>query len=204
MTINRFPLILLLSFVALIAQGCTPKPRISYRYDSKTDFTTFKTFAVEKTNSPTLNLRTLDGKPMTQTLQEAIERELAARGLTPAGGSTSPDLLVRWSGQIEYTQFTGDEASPGVNIESDLDRPDAGPILDTAGPPDDYVVPEQVTQGGLRIDLVNARTNKVVWRGALAAILKPNTPDPERVKRLNVALTELFKHYPPPKAMPGK
>jgi len=186
--------ILILGFGSI---GCAHKPVVTYRYDAKTNFAAFKTYVVEPTNSPTLSMRMLDGKPMTQVLQESIEQQLNARGLKPAG-SAPADLRVRWAAQIEYDQARADANSPGVNLSDDLSRPDSGAILDTGGSDSD-VIPEQVSKGGVRIDLVNAQTSQVVWRGGVATVLHPNAPDPERVKKLNEALAELFKNYPPTK-----
>jgi hypothetical protein len=195
---SRLGAIALLICLAFTA-GCSHPPRVIYQYDSKTDFSTFKTYSVEPTNSPTLDLRILDSKPMTQTVQDSIERQLDARGLRKVE-SGSADLHVRWAAQIEQSAASGDVAAPGVNLG--LDSPDSGAVLDS-GPPGGEGIPAEITKGGVRVDLIDARTGKTVWRGGAAAILKPHLPDPERVKILNAALAKLFANYPPkPAAAP--
>jgi hypothetical protein len=202
MTTHHNPIgiaILLLVFLA-VASGCAHQPKVSYQFDSKTDFASFKTYALEPTDSPTLGLRMLNGKPMTQTIQESIEQALDARGLRKVAAANQPDLLVRWRGAIEYEAASADLASPTVNV--DLDRPDSGAILDS-GPAGGMGTPAEITNGGIRIDLVSALTKQTVWRGGVGAVLRSKTPDPERVARLNAALAKLFANYPP-KAAPAR
>src|SRR4051794_36671822 len=100
----RISAVLLLSFLAL-GSGCTHPPRVSYQFDSKTDFTTFKTYAIEPTQSPTLELRMLGGKPMTQVIEESIEQQLNSKGLRKVEHGQA-DLFVRWGAQIENDQLT--------------------------------------------------------------------------------------------------
>ena len=181
--------------VATASAGCSSRPKVSYQFDSKTDFAALHTYVVEPTHSPTLDLRMLDSKPMAQRIQESIEQQLQARGLRRAVPPAAPDLHVRWSAQIEYEQASGDMGTPGVDV--DIDDPDSGAFLDS-GPPGGEGVPAEVAQGGIKIDLVSARTKHVVWRGGIASLLRRNQPDPKRIARLDAALTELFANYPPP------
>ena len=192
--LGAIALFTLLTFAA----GCSHPPRVSYQYDSKTDFSAFRTYSVEPTHSPTLDLRILDGKPMTQTVQDSIEGQLNSKGLRKVEPGLA-DLHVRWAAQIRYDQAEGDVATPGVDLG--LDTPDSGAVLDS-GPPGGEGIPAEITKGGIRVDLINARTGKTVWRGGVAAILKPHAPDPERVKILNAALAKLFANYPPPATAP--
>jgi len=194
----RIGAILLLSFLAF-ASGGSKQPKVTYQFDSKADFASFKTYAVEPTNSPTLALRMLNGKPMTQTIAESIAQQLDAKGLRQVPADQA-DLLVRWKGAIAYEAASADVASPTVNV--DLDRPDSGPILDS-GPARGEGIPAETTHGGIKIDLVSARTKQSVWRGGVAAVLRDKIPDPQRVERLNAALAKLFADYPP-KAAPAR
>ncbi len=184
--------IFLLSFLA-VASGCTNQPKVTYQFDSKADFASFKTYAVEPTNSPTLALRMLNGKPMTQTIQESIEQQFDAKGLHKVPAAQA-DLLVHWKAAIEYEQASGNVASPTVNV--DLDPADSGAILD-AGPARGAGIPAEITNGGIRINLISAQTKHTIWRGGVGAVLQSKTPDPQRVQRLNAALAKLFADYPP-------
>jgi len=193
-TTSPIALLITLFAAAAVAGGCNTTPKVAYQFDSKTDFATLKTYAVEPTNSPVLDLRMLNGKPMKETIQQSIEQALQARGLRPATAA-APDILVRWTASMQYEQVSGDMGTPGVNIEPD--DPDTGAILDSGG---GEGVPSQLAEGGIKIDLISTQAKHVVWRGIVAAVLRSDQPDPKRVARLNAALAELFANYPPPAA----
>ncbi len=195
----RGDVLALLTLLALAA-GCNHAPKVRYQFDSTADFSAFKTYAVEPTHSPTLDLRVLDGKPMTEVIAASIERQLNAKGLSKTSAA-SADLHVRWVGQIAYDEANGDVATPGVDLGQD--KPDSGAILDS-GPAGGEGVPYEVAVGGIRVDLIAARANKTVWRGGVGAILKPGDPDPKRIERVNAALASLFANYPPPPHPPRK
>jgi len=190
---HRVNAIALLTFITL-AGGCSHPPKVTYQYDAKADFSKFKTYAMEPTQSPTLSLRELDGKPVTQVLQQSIEQQLSAKGLHNAASSSAPaDLRVRWTGQIEDREASGDVAVPGVNL--DVDTPDGGAILDYG--PSGEGVPYIQMVGGVRVDLIDAQTNQIVWRGGVGMALKRGVGDPQRIERLNAAIAMLFANYPP-------
>ena len=194
---SRAAAIALMMFIGVTvaaAAGCNSRPKVSYQFDSKTDFAALHTYGIEPTHSPTLDLRMLDSKPMAERIAESIEQQLQARGLSRAVPPAAPDLLVRWTAQIEYEQASGDMGAPGVDV--DINDPDSGAFLDT-GPPGGGGVPAEVAEGGIKIDLVSARTKHVVWRGGVASVLRRDQPDPKRVARLDAALKELFGNYPP-------
>jgi hypothetical protein len=176
------------------AGGCSRQPKVSYAFDSKTDFAALKTYAMQPTDSPTLAMRMLDGKPMAETIAARIGHALEARGLRPAAASgPAADVLVRWTARITYDQVMGDVGTPGADVS--FDAPDSGFMLDSAPPGEG--TPDQVALGGLRIDLAGARVKHVVWRGHVFADLHQDAPDPKRVARLDAALAKLFANYPP-------
>jgi hypothetical protein len=55
---------------------------------------------------------------------------------------------------------------------------------------------EQVTVGTLVIDLVNAKSNTIVWRGIATKDLDPKASPEKRDKNINKAAEKLFKNYP--------
>ena len=176
------------------AVGCASKPIVRCQFDSQTDFSGFKTYSTEAAKSPSLDERILDSKPLSQVIQESIEQQLQAKGLKKAAPTeASTHLNVRWAGAIRFDDATASSGAPGVDIGAS--DPDAGVILDSGS--EGGAVPASITKGGIRVDLINAKTKQVVWRGGIGAILKDKIPDPERVERLNQLMAELFTNYPP-------
>jgi hypothetical protein len=57
----------------------------------------------------------------------------------------------------------------------------------------------QYEQGSLVLDIVDARTKKLVWRGTATAIIDPGASPEERTKRINEAVAKMLEDFPPRK-----
>ena len=55
----------------------------------------------------------------------------------------------------------------------------------------------QYTEGSLILDIVDARTNHALWRGTATARLIEKVKPEERERRINEAVQELLKKFPP-------
>jgi hypothetical protein len=51
--------------------------------------------------------------------------------------------------------------------------------------------------GTLIVDLVDARTGTIVWRGTITKEINPKAKPEQRDKTINRAAEKLFKNYPP-------
>ena len=51
-------------------------------------------------------------------------------------------------------------------------------------------------QGVLIVDIVNARTKHLLWRGAITAGVDMNVTEDEKQQRIRAAVAELLKHFP--------
>jgi len=153
-------------------------PAVNIDYDTGADFSKYKTFAW-KEGSPAPN-------PLTQDrIRKAVLTEIKTRGLTEATGK--PDLYVLthaavkeekrvdvtnygYGGYGRYGYRTGGWGTTDVNVYN-------------------------VRIGHLVIDLVDAETNKLVWRGSASAMATKNPNKSE--KRINKYVQKMLKKYPP-------
>jgi hypothetical protein len=55
----------------------------------------------------------------------------------------------------------------------------------------------EIVTGTLIVDLVDARTKTIVWRGTAEKDINPNATPDQRDKNINRATDKLFKNYPP-------
>lgn len=136
---------LALSAAALTA--CAATMRVSSYAERAADFRHYRTYAFEPTEPVSTGDPRLDSNPFFyQRVQGAVEKQLAATGYEKAGSGT-PDLLIHFHASItqeidtteidrKYGYCTSSECRPFVY--------DAGTLL---------------------LDFVDARTNKLVWRG---------------------------------------
>lgn len=171
----RKTLILAAAALALLASPARAQ-QVTYDYDRHADFTVLRTYAW----APGVP----SGDPMTdQRIATAIEAQLAASGLRPAAPGIEPDVRVAFfAGVGRRTEVTGSTTGWGGW---------AG-----AGSRSGYARTRQVYSGALAIEMVDGRTGRPLWHGAVARELDPGASPEERDRNVNKAMEKLFKHYP--------
>ncbi len=140
------------------------------QYDAKRDFTHYQTFGWAPQPPGPGSL----GSPQFRArLEQAIERALEAKGLRPAAPGTEPDLRLAYYARQRterdiWVSTWGDGAVP--TLDSDWGYPGYGwdePVMDVR----DYRV------GTLVLDVLDARTGRLVWRGTARATVDPQRAD---------------------------
>jgi hypothetical protein len=164
-----------LSFTEVQAQ------KTSAGYDKSVNFSSYKTFMFSETpgaRNPLVN----------EMIMAALTRELTARGLTKV--DANPDLRVAYLAAAGFDLHVG-SVSFGVAIN---------PVY--AG-----IVPHgsaswDVTTGTLVIDLLDNKTDRIVFRGSVKDVLQraPSAnlaADAKLVtKPINKGIAKIFKKYP--------
>ena len=168
--IARFLLVISLTGATTLAG-----PKIDH--DATTDFSHYKTFGL-KIGTP------LDNPLAQRTVDEAITRELEAKGYALGG---SPDLWVVTHGSVrEETEITSDNFGYG----SWYGWRGWGGGYGTSN-----VNVNKIPIGSLMIDLVDAETDRLVWRGITQGTVK-KTPEKSQ-RQVDKKIARLFKKYPP-------
>ena len=54
-------------------------------------------------------------------------------------------------------------------------------------------------EGTLLLDVVDGRTNELVWRGAASTRINPDRTPQERTELIRTAVQKMLKDFPPPK-----
>lgn len=187
--------------VAAALAACTLGPTVSAQkfeiktnQADKTDFKAFKTYAwlppvamVRNVAPDAVSNPTLSEEALAPALVAAIERELAARGITKAPFDTA-DLHVAYLAALsvgfsqsylgEYYGYITGWASP-IPIG----------IAPTTG----VTVYEK---GTVLVDIVDRAANKAIWRGtAMTHIAQEHTVE-KRIERINEATKKMFDKYP--------
>src|SRR4051812_44691350 len=89
------------AFIAFAAVGCW-SPSVRTSVDPQADFRSLKTYSIVPNTQKIIAIRMLDGQPMAKTIEQSIGRALDARGRVPAATPEQAQMLVRWTGNIEY------------------------------------------------------------------------------------------------------
>jgi hypothetical protein len=155
---------------------------VSSHVDRSLDFARYRTFDWGPADAlPTGDAR-LDQNPIFKdNVQGSVEKQLAQRGITLVTGGAAPDLLIHYHANI--TQ-----------------RLDPNKVDRTYGycsrgecPPETVVY----EAGTLVIDIIDARTNTLIWRGWAQNSVEDMLHDPDVMARTIVeAVTKMLARLP--------
>ena len=115
-----------------------------------------------------------------ERLQRALLASFTGKGLAYA--ETEPDLLVSYA-----------LASDAAIDEADLNKA-YGELLKT--PVDVAETSLHYKRGVLILNVVERKTNRLLWRGAIMAEIDLSWPEERKQERCDAAVNELLRHYP--------
>ena len=150
---------------------------VSYDFDKSADFSSLHEYVWVR------------GTPVNDELNhrrivEAIDRQLAAKGLRRADGREGADVLIAY-----HAVFARDLAVHGMS----------------SGWGGYYLAPtrsgsarvEPVIVGTLMVEVIDATTGSTIWRGIATREVDVDAAPEKREKNIDKATQKLFKHYPP-------
>jgi hypothetical protein len=143
-------------------------------YDRSADFSKYKTYSWEKVQTP---------DPLwVDRIKEAVNRTLAAKGLTPveSGGDVAIVAIEMTKNQRTLNTFY-DGFGGGWRW--------GGGFGNATTTVDNYKV------GTLVVDLFDANTKKVIWRGSSSDTLSDKSD--KNIKNLDKGVQKMFDHFPP-------
>jgi hypothetical protein len=160
---------------------------VSFNFDMTADFTKYKTYHWEK--HP--NSKDLDDLMMSQ-LGAALDAELAKKGLTKKTDGTS-DLAIVYQVAVKQekelsTFSTGYSTGPGWG---------GGYGGFYGGTSSSTTSVYTITTGTLALDMYDAASKKLVWRGIATKTVDVNAKPEKRQKNMAKGAEKLFKKYPP-------
>ena len=157
--------------LATILSSCSTV-KVTSDYDSKANFTEYKTFAFYKKGINSLKLSDIDKK----RILSAVERELIRKGFTT---SESPDVLVNLAtNSEEYIEYSR-------RLESFSGWPSKT---------------RKYTKGVISVELIDHDDKKLVWQGTASGVLNYiNTKEAtlNKEKQIKEFVTEIMAKYPP-------
>ena len=145
-------------------------------YDHSADFAAYKTYSWLKVDA--------SNSLWTDRIKQAVDQQLSAKGLTmqPSGGAIAVTAMGRTKEEQSYNTFY-DGLGGGWGWRG------FGGIGTT------QTTVQETPVGTLTVDMFDARTKKLIWRGTSTKTLSEN---PEKnTKKLDTAVADLFKKFPP-------
>ncbi|MEX0288519.1 MAG: DUF4136 domain-containing protein [Flavobacteriaceae bacterium] len=173
----QLAIIILPLFVVMVSCNSISNLKTTAEYDQNANFKSFQDykFLMEASVSDTYDNHSTENK---RAFENAIHKELKSKGLEE---TETPDLFVNF--------FVVDEhKSESVTQTSYRDQHYGGMThLDT------YI--KDYEQGTIIVDLVDASSKKLVWRGVGTGIITGKQKDME--KTINEAVKAVLSQYPP-------
>jgi hypothetical protein len=165
-------------FVALLGT-VTLAQNVTYDFDRSANFSAFKTYAwVRGTN--------LNDELNHKRIINAVDTQLAGKGLAKVEAGANPDVLVAY-----HATFDKDLQINGFSSGF-------GPYRFGATRTGSARV-EEIVVGTLAVDMVDAKTKMIVWRGMATKEVDVKASPDKREKNINRAAEKIFKNYPPTK-----
>lgn len=169
----------LLFLLCLVILTSCSSVKVVTDYDTKVDFTSYKTFAFYKKGIDKASVSDLDKK----RIMRAVEAELVAKGFNK---SANPDILV--------SIFT--KSREQVNVSDN----NIGIGWGWGYNPWFYgrtnININQYTEGTLFIDFIDKNTNELIWQGIGSGAMKMSNIE-KKEERINEFVYKIISTYPP-------
>ena len=185
----------LLIAVLSVAAACAPSPKIGYDFDRSTDFSAFHTYAWLPGEQEKTGDRRADSSAVDMRIRIAVGTQLRLKGYH-AVAEGKPDFYVAYhiglkdSSPSIFTQYYSDGMA-GHAFAHAADTRSAGKST-----PTDNEAPSFLT-GSLLIDIVDAASQKLIWRGIAAGEVDPGLTSQQRDERTKTIVQRILSHFPP-------
>jgi hypothetical protein len=145
---------------------------VSYDYDRHTDFRRLQSY-VWAPGTP-------EGQEINhRRITSAVDSQLTSKGLRQAATPAGADLVVVYHVVVSSeAQVSGSRPGPARWASARV---------------------EEVPVATLMVELLDAETHAVVWRGMVSRDVDTDASPEQREKNIAKAVEKLFKHYPPAK-----
>jgi len=160
----------------LLAGGSALAQNVTYNFMPGTDFSKYHTYKwVTESN-------THPNQIVEQQIKDAIDQQLATKGLTKTDGETA-DLLVGYQVSVnQERQWNAYGGGMGWRF---------GGGMATA-------TSSTIQVGTLVLDIYEPSSKQLVWRGQATKTLSPSSNPEKNQQNLNRAMARLLKNFPPP------
>ena len=146
-------------------------------YDRSANFASFKTYAWTRGTEVSDQLNH-------KRLVQSIDAQLAQKGMRMVEASANPDVLVAYHVSLDRDLQIDGFSSGWGGYRWGANRSGTARAA-------------QITVGTIVVDMVDANTKTIVWRGTASKDLDGGASAEKRDKNARKAMEKLFKNYPP-------
>lgn len=176
---NAMKILKILPVFAFILLASCSSVRVATDYDKKANFNNYNSFAFFKPGIDKAKINDLDKK----RILRSIESQLTIKGMNK---SETPDLLVSiFTKENERVDVYNNYYGQGWGW---------GPYWGTGFYGNNV---SRTTEGSLYIDLIDAKTNELVWQGIGRSSLYTGNDITKKEEKINLIVSEILMAYPP-------
>ena len=175
--------------------ACAPSPKIGYDFDRSADFSAYHTYAWLSGDQEKTGDRRADSSSVDMRIRIAVGTQLRLKGYQalPEG---KPDFYVAYHVGLKdgspdvSTQYYSDGMA-GRAFSHSADTRSAGKSAPAVNETPSYLT------GSLLIDIIDAASQKLVWRGTAAGEVDPGLTSQQRDERTKAIVQKVLSHFPP-------
>ena len=170
-----------IAVAGFVLSGCATM-RVSSHVERGLDFSQYRTFDWGPRDALPVGDPRLDKDPFFRDQVEgAIEKQMAARGFERSAASETPDVRIHYHASINQRFDVREESYSGNCV-------------------DDDVCPARVIEyeaGTLVVDIVDERTDRLIWRGWAQDSVEGVLGNRDRLRRkIDEGVTRMFERLP--------
>ena len=175
------------SALLLIGVGSMFAQDVRYNFDDKADFSKYKTYRWEK------HPKSLDLDQLTLSqLAKGFDAALAQKGLKRVDSEPSDLVIVYQVGHGQEKELTT------INTGWGYGPGWGGGWYGGMSSGMSTTTTNTINIGSVALDMYDASTKQMVWRGVASKTIDPKAKPDKRQKNINKAATKMLKNYPPP------
>src|SRR5260370_7503468 len=180
-------ILFLSTLILFLVNSCAFGQDVRYNFDKDINFSKFKTYKwVILKDAPTAN------DLVTKQLKDAVDAELATKGLTKIDDDTA-NLFIGYQAGVgqekQFTSFSSDWGYGGGWYRGGWYGPGGGTTTGSTS---------TIYVGQLVLDMYDSANRDLVWRGVASKTLDAKAKPDKQQKNLAKAVKKFLKKYPPP------
>jgi hypothetical protein len=185
----------LLSFCMLVLLGCVTTMATQSDWDASAQFSSLKTYSWASNDQPLTGNPRLDNSLVDSRIRAAIDEQLAAQGYQKTN-SAEVDFQVAYHASIEGKLDTTTFRTPSYGAGAGLVNSNNQRTAQLLGNKETTFVTEY-EEGTLLLDIIDPRTQKLIWRGSVSDVLNPKRTSEQKQAKIKEAVGKLLSQFPP-------
>jgi hypothetical protein len=182
-----------LGLILLLASACA-SPKIGYDYDPGANFSSYHKYEWMQGKQEKTGDRRVDNSQLDIRIRTTIGAQLHMKGYTAA--NERPDFYVAYYVRLSdmapdvTSQYLSEGMAGGAFIHSIDTRSSSNANTEGNDAPSSLA-------GTLLIDIIDAASNKLVWRGTAAGAVDPGLTSQQRDERIRTTVRSVLSNFPP-------